>query len=587
MTTLEITIPYENIDLSILNNKILLYERENLDNAEIEFEKNLSHELYRNYTFNMLINDVNEDQARILALNWTCKRIISLYIHIDTVSFFEDLKIPIYCYDEVFECIKTKLYNYFEEDYSLLGVLEKSPNKGYHLHLLHISSNITNKKNLEKLLKYLENISISFTINPHNQEDVASTINNNIKYSILVNGEIVKSPGGIYNYLQKNIIRVYSDDIEAVKMFMYFKKEYIFPKGTEAKYQKLDKQRLQLTKDPLTILLYNLFSEGKYDYTDVIQDIRIQPYLCKTNLKTVYSNVFSNYSASLTHIKNLILLCNKYKMLQPTERCACPVLEFINYQNINVHTFLEQTFKWLTCLQKKNCLWFYGPADCGKSHLARLIWKCFTLNTRIIADGIFSFANLLRSGCALWDEPFIGPDLADQTKLVLEGEPDIDITIKNRNSERLGKRVPIIITSNSLLWKYCSGERVPFEQRTYQLNFIKPITSEYFCNETEHYCPFLDSTDSSYNPFTNDGSLSNNKRRRSSETGILNCEKNHRIEQNHVISFLILSLQLYKQHIKIFSRDGTQQEYQELYDNLKSFENTLCSCSANLNIRYG
>lgn len=91
---------------------------------------------------------------------------------------------------------------------------------------------------------------------------------------------------------------------------------------------------------------------------------------------------------------------------------------------------------------------FYGPANCGKSHLARVLWKCFALNTRILSDGIFSFANLIGSGCALWGE------LVDQTKLILEGEPDITITIKQKSSEKLGKRVPIIITSNSLLWKY-------------------------------------------------------------------------------------------------------------------------------------
>lgn len=158
---------------------------------------------------------------------------------------------------------------------------------------------------------------------------------------------------------------------------------------------------------------------------------------------------------------------------------------------------------------KKNCLWYYGPADCGKSHLARLIWKCFALNTRIISDGIFSFANLLGSGCALWDEPFISPDLADQTKLVLEGEPDINITIKNRNSEKLDKRVPIIITSNSPLWKWCSAEKNPFEQRVFKFEFINPITPSYFCTENNHYCTSIDSTSSAHNPFTDNTSTEN------------------------------------------------------------------------------
>lgn len=595
MNTITVHMPYDTIEEDLLLHKIMLYnsnnEGFNNDYTEIDFnliENNV--DLYRKYTFNMMLNDVEEDTARLLALNWTSRRVISMYIQIDTIAFESRTKIPIYCYDAIFEYIRKHLQIYFDAEYhttdfNLLGVLESSPNKGYHLHLLHLSTLIFNKKRLDHLLKYFEQLVIQYIIIPNNQEDTVATVNNDKTFKVLVNAEICKSVGGIFNYLQKKPLRVYVDSLELAKMFMYFKKEYIFPAGSQAKYQRLNKQSLQMSKDPLLILLYNFFNEGIYDYNDIIKETRIQPYLTKPHLKQIFLNAFQNFSASLNHIKNVILICNKYLSLPINQRCACPVLEFIEYQNIEINTFLEDTFKWLSCIQKKNCLWFFGPADCGKSHLARLIWKCFTLNTRIISDGIFSFANLLKSGCALWDEPFIGPDLADQTKLVLEGEADIDITIKNRGSERLGKRVPIIITSNSLLWKYCSGERVPFEQRTFQFKFERTIHNDYFCNETEHYCPSLDASHNTYNPFTSDGGIQNNKRRRSSETRVFNCEKNHPIEQHHVISYLILSLLRYKHHFVLFKSLGLDEDYQLLADKLKETSNTLCLCSKTLNIK--
>lgn len=591
-STYMVSILNDSISNDLLLNKISLYNEtynniNSTDNTEIEYSLHDSTELYRNYNFNMLLNDVTEQEAKTLALNWTAKRIISFYIHIDTVSYYDDYKIPIYMYDKIFEEYKKEIAIIYENDfkmsnYSFLGVLEKSPNKGFHLHLLVLSTLILNKKRVDKILKNFETRTIMYSIIHNNQE---GTINDNDymrKFPIITNADIVKSPGGIFHYLQKNPLKVYCDKFELVKMFMYFKKEYIFPAGTQAKYQKLKTNTLTLTKDPLTILFFNMFNEGILDYNDIIQDVRLQPYLSKPSLKVIYTNVFANFSASLNHIKNLLMICNKYKLLDIKQRCACSVIEFFRYQNIDINLALEHMFKWLTCCSKRNCLWFHGPADCGKSHLARLIWKCFILNTRIVSDGIFSFANLLKSGCALWDEPFIGPDLADQTKLVLEGEPDIDITIKNKGSERLGKRVPIIITSNSYLWKYCTAEKVPFEKRTFLFSFTKPIDSFYFCKETEHYCSFLDTQHSTFNPFTDNERIQNNKRRRSSETRVFNCEKNHSIEQNHVLSFIILSLLRYKQHFTIDSTLGTPEEYQLLADNLKSFENTLCHCSSTL-----
>lgn len=99
-----------------------------------------------------------------------------------------------------------------------------------------------------------------------------------------------------------------------------------------------------------------MFDEGKLDYTDVMQDVRIQPCLTKTNLKQVYHNVFQNYSSTLSHVKNSILITNQYFNLLEEQRCCYPILQFLQFENINIEEFMKSIFAWLSCIKKKNCL---------------------------------------------------------------------------------------------------------------------------------------------------------------------------------------------------------------------------------------
>nr|CAI5839872.1 unnamed protein product [Callosobruchus analis] len=135
---------------------------------------------------------------------------------------------------------------------------------------------------------------------------------------------------------------------------------------------------------------------------------------------------------------------------------------------------------------------FIGTANSCKSHIARLIWKLFPLPARIIQDGIFTFANLVNSGCGLWEEPSIAPDLADTAKLVLrEGWSDVQIAIKNKGSQILGEKIPIIITTNRTIYSYCSSERVAFEARLFSFTCNKPFPYDNLCTADIHYCNFI------------------------------------------------------------------------------------------------
>lgn len=227
---------------------------------------------------------------------------------------------------------------------------------------------------------------------------------------------------------------------------------------------------------------------------------------------------------------------------------------------------------------------FIGLSDSGKTHCARLLWQCFPLHTRIMSDEIFSFANLQNSGCALWDEPFISPEQADQIKLVLEGEPDINITVKGKNSMKLNKRVPIILTTNNELHQYISKEKEPFANRSLRFQFNLPFNSNNLCKAKSHYCPYIDTACSSDNPFACDSESEDCERRREIENSAEHCKGYHAITLSHARSTIVLSLLLYKKHINISNKNIPAEDHCKLAELLKLCKHKICHCSRTLEL---
>lgn len=109
---------------------------------------------------------------------------------------------------------------------------------------------------------------------------------------------------------------------------------------------------------------------------------------------------------------------------------SMPVYHWLQFQDINIDNFDISLIEWIFQKTKRNVLIFLRPPNSGKSHIARLYWELFTIHTRLIQDGIFTFANLINSDCALWEEPYITADNADTCKLIMEGEEDVNIKSK-------------------------------------------------------------------------------------------------------------------------------------------------------------
>lgn len=561
------------------------YSNESIDNIIWDFNKtaNLS-DAYSNWT--ILNNElhVEEHTAELLSKQYNNYNIMSFVFILADRPFNGDFTQNYIMFDSIFRTLHKDFTieesNIFSPKFTnckLLGVIEYSANKGWHFHILMITNERICRKKLLALNDDFNKIKIRYSFIGNNQEN-QFTFNTNV----IVSAQIIKSPGSYFHYLRKDPKAIIANDMNLLKMFVNFERTHIFPQGTVPKFQKSKDVVTCNSKNPLVTLYMNMFSEGKLDFDSIMKDDRIQPFLATYNLRGIFENTFHNFKVNLNHVRNLTHIVNQFLNLNEYERCCCPILEFLEYQEIDKDVFMEQLFKWLNCSEKRNALWFYGPPDCGKSHLGRALWNCFALNKRITSDGIFSFAELDGAGCALWDEPFINAEMADQTKLILEGQSDVTITKKGKPAQKLNKRVPMIITSNNELSKYCSSDYDAFQVRTYRFNFYKQIVPSIFCQSDFHYCPFIDATNSEFNPFKNIN-LHKNKRRRTSEEGTFNCEGYHPILNNHAISFIVLTLVLYKTNFKL-DKTIPNTDHIVLNDKLVQAKKLFCTCSRTLNI---
>lgn len=536
------------------------------------------HDRYSKYKIDSQLGFKTMQESIDNAKSWCCKRMSCMVIMIDNVSCSTDYSLIVSCFDEVVKYIVSDL-----KMFDCLAVLEHSPTKGYHCHILAITTHVVHKSVLTKWdTKYSQLECLMSDTNGYSSIPVHGKV-----FNVMCKSETIKSPASYFHYLKKSILRAWCTNMSLLKTFFAFERTFIFSEESAPKKFKANKHLATGGNDNLTILFFNLFNEGKLSYTECLKDMRMQNYLSNTQLKTVYTNCMQNFSSTFSHIQNLIWIIKKYRNLKPHLRCACPVIEMIHFQNHNINDFIKSMFMWLTCMSKKNCLWFFGPPNGGKSHFARSIWNCFNLNTRIISDGIYSFANLVNSGCALWDEPFISPDLADQTKLVLEGEHDINVTVKGLSSVALNKRVPILITSNSELSKYCSGERKAFEERCFRFDFLTPVDLDDFCCKTKHYCPNLDNQSGTINPFLRASNTSDIEREGYREDiPYETCHQIHPIDPNHALSFIFLVLKVCKRSFKLSDRLGSHEEYCELAELLEDLQTTLCYSSENFHLTH-
>lgn len=165
--------------------------------------------------------------------------------------------------------------------------------------------------------------------------------------------------------------------------------------------------------------------------------------------------------------------------------------------------------------------------------------------------------------------------MADTIKLILEGEIDVSIAIKNKASQKFKKRVPLLITSNHELWRYCSPERSSLDARCYKFNCNKSMTQMKFCpNKFIHKCAVLRTSSNLDKQVSSDGchkDIGEGETTEAAET----CIDNHPLNIRNLYAFIVLSFSKHRS-VLVSERVSFVHDIDDLLATARS-KNCFCS----------
>nr|QUS52583.1 NS1 [Mute swan feces associated chapparvovirus 5] len=134
-------------------------------------------------------------------------------------------------------------------------------------------------------------------------------------------------------------------------------------------------------------------------------------------------------------------------------------------------------WQWINKLDpKRNCICLQGPSNTGKSAFIRGFKETVPWGEIVNSSSPFAFEALIDQQFGVWEEPLISPEQAEKTKQILEGMP-CSIPIKYK-APKILPRIPIIITTNHDLWRFCQPEEDAFRNRVFFFPFLYPCQNE-------------------------------------------------------------------------------------------------------------
>lgn len=430
-------------------------------------------------------NKYNIDDPRLNSLKYNKYRCSSFVISTDINSFYYDGEVftntmlTLFTVDgykaSVDELKDLLIYHNLE----FLGVVEHNASKGWHLHLLvFYRDNYENEKELLEVQSKIWKLLVQLGQN-NEQGD-----------TIFVNCQLVKSIGSMINYVKKDPHYVISSALELIQMYVHFEREHIFPVGSLPKFT--NKNNHTLPTSTIIEFFKRKLKNGCIDFEQALQDEYATNFLGNRNLKELFENARTHYLSNRKFIHSIEEIINKFiKKDQWFKKCICPIVEYLNIQCIDCDRFEENFCTWLKCSTKKNTLALIGPADTGKSIFLSTLHNNFRFANRLTTDGIFTFANTINADVCYHEEPFITPETCEVGKLVYEGNPNSTIAVKNRGCQRLNKKIPILVTANTDVYKYCSGQKNAFDARMFIYKPNYKLSSITFCDEQsdfQHRC---------------------------------------------------------------------------------------------------
>jgi len=159
--------------------------------------------------------------------------------------------------------------------------------------------------------------------------------------------------------------------------------------------------------------------------------------------------------------------------------------KWCEHQKIERDDFVDNVFNVLSReIPKKNTLMLEGSPNSGKSYILRSIVPYYKYwgEVHSMAGGYaFVWQSCLDCGLIMLEEPMLDPATVEQAKLVLEGAPTY-VRVKCK-PDALMRPAPVFITSNSPLWKFCSGSRDALTERMFHyttkaMPFLKTLKKQ-------------------------------------------------------------------------------------------------------------
>lgn len=453
----------------------------------------------------------------------------------------------------------------FGEQLIFMSTLEYSETNGLHFHILYLKDTkwtVSDQNKLQEIFNSTQNTKFYDNIN--------------FKWSSKL--QITKSIASFINYMRKESIYFLCNSFETAITLAHFDRSMFFKEDSTPKYlqPKLFKNEQQAKQEYIQFLI-DKFENGITEFGEIEKDNTIRKFLGISNYNQMYKNIFNQFCSSNTLpclIQRMTTnFTNKYHSL-----CPCPVFDWLKLQELDHNDFMDAFYKWLMQTTKKNTFILQGIPNAGKSHFAQAVWQSFTIHTRLLQDGIFTFANLINSDCALWEEPLITPDNVDMCKLALEGQHNISVAIKNQASKQLTKRVPILITTNKDISTYCSSERQAIHVRSYKFICNTPIYDDMFCKSVIHTCTDIGTKGKKFSDIT-DTYLFPHNDSQEEQTDATHCNNIHKITNWNGESFIAFVLFKHLHDFKFLHGPDDIDFDQTVHDSILHLDNLFCEHS--------
>jgi len=149
-------------------------------------------------------------------------------------------------------------------------------------------------------------------------------------------------------------------------------------------------------------------------------------------------------------------------------------LDWTKEHNLNPGKFLTDLYCILdSTFPKTNCFMLQGVSNAGKTYWMSPLFQQAHLKGQTMVSQDFKFMNCLNKEIIEIPELTLSKmDEVEELKKVFEGLPT-QVNVKNKPPQLL-ERTPVILTTNSVPWKYFSEEKAPLQNRMFGYALYQP-----------------------------------------------------------------------------------------------------------------